>query len=105
MSNYQRQTQSDYVMIDQCFVNEAKPDFVHKEIVFDANILADLMVKHKDVFEANKGRMRLSLCHSKNKAGHMYVTLSTWKPTQQQQVTPAQHMPDRGNDKGNDLPF
>lgn len=91
------------ILIDGLFVNESKLDWIEKEIVFDAETLAKLLVENKDVFDANKGKGKISICRSKKDRNKFYGTLSTWKPTKQEEVTPAQHMPDRGTN--DDLPF
>lgn len=92
------------ILIDGLFVNESPIDWIEKEIVFDAKTMAQLLVENKEVFEANNGRGKISICRSKKDANKFYGTLSTWKPIQKEAVSSKQHMPDR-DDLGSDMPF
>lgn len=92
------------ILIDGLFVNESPVEWIEKEIVFDAKVMAQLLVENKEVFEGNNGRGKISICRSKKDRNKFYGTLSTWIPTQKEAVSSKAHMPDRDND-GDDMPF
>jgi len=92
---------SNNVLIDGFFINDNKQEWIEYDLVFNAQKMAQLLIDHKDVFEANKGNARISLCRSKN--DKLYASLSTYKPTPKAEVTAEVHMPDREDDS--DLPF
>lgn len=96
-------------IIKGMFVNEGNVDFVIHRLKFDVAELSQMLVTHKDVFEANNGKGEINILKSKkinpktNKP-YVYASLSTWKPTQGEgQVEVAQHLASREAD--NDMPF
>lgn len=91
---------SNNVLIDGFFINDNNQEWIEYDLVFNAEKFAKMLIEHKEVFAANKGNARISLCRSKN--GKLYGSLSTYKPAPKQEVTAAAHMPDREDDG---LPF
>lgn len=97
------------VIVKGMFVNEGNVDFVLHRLSFDVAELSQMLVAHKDVFEANNGKGEINILKSKkinpktNKP-YVYASLSTWKPTQQgEKVEVAEHLATREAD--DDLPF
>jgi len=89
------------VLIDGFFINDNNQEWIEYDLVFNAKNLAELLIEHKDVIDANKGNARISLCRSKN--NKMYASFSTYKPQVKPETTAQSHMPDRENK--DDLPF
>tara|TARA_R110001632_G_scaffold57007_1_gene139475 strand:- start:286 stop:573 length:288 start_codon:yes stop_codon:yes gene_type:complete len=89
-------------LIKGMFINDGNVDWVKMELAFKVDQLAELLVTHKDVFEANKGYGKIQICESK--AGKLYAALSTFKPTPKTDVPVEDHLASREvvND---DLPF
>ena len=69
---------SNNVLIDGFFINDNKQEWIEYDLVFNAEKFARMLIEHKEVFAANKGNARISLCRSKN--GKLYGSLSTYKP-------------------------
>jgi hypothetical protein len=92
---------SNNVLVDGFFINDNKQEWIEYDLVFNAQKMAQLLIDHKDVIEANKGNARISLCRSKN--DKLYASFSTYKPTAKPEVTAGAHMPDR--EDNSDLPF
>jgi len=101
------------VIVKGMFVNEGNQDFVLHRLKFDVNELSELLIAHKDVFEANKGKGEINILRSKkinpetNKP-YVYASLSTWKPNAEvnsggEKVEVSQHLASREAD--DDLPF
>ena len=92
---------SNNVLVEGFFINDNKQEWIEYDLVFNAQKMAELLITHKDVIDANKGNARISLCRSKN--DKLYASFSTFKPTIKPEVTAGAHMPDR--EDNSDLPF
>lgn len=89
-------------LVKGMYVKQGDVDWVKAQIDFDVAQLSQMLVTYKDVFEANKGKGRLSICKSKNNPDKLYMTLSTFKPQKREEVPVATHLADREDD---DMPF
>ena len=89
-------------LVKGMYVKQGDVDWVHTQIDFDVQQFSQMLVDYKDVFEANKGKGRMSVCKSKNDPNKLYVTLSTFKPQPKQEVPVAEHLASREDD---DMPF
>tara|TARA_R110001632_G_scaffold95637_2_gene201775 strand:- start:12629 stop:12916 length:288 start_codon:yes stop_codon:yes gene_type:complete len=89
-------------LIKGMFINDGNVEWVKMELAFKVDQLAELLVTHKDVFEANKGYGKIQICESK--AGKLYAALSTFKPTPKTDVPVEAHLASREVVK-DDLPF
>lgn len=89
-------------LVKGMYVKAGDVDWVQARIDFDVAELSQMLITYKDVFEANKGKGRLSICKSKNDPNKLYMTLSTFKPQLQEQVPVATHLAGREDD---DMPF
>ena len=87
-------------LVSGMYIDPGNVDFVKHRIRFDVKQFSDMLIKYKDVIEANKGYARIDVMESKN--GKLYGSFQTYKPQPQQEVTQAQHLASREND---DLPF
>lgn len=88
-------------LIKGMFINDGNVDWVKMELAFKVEELAKMLVEYKDVFEANKGYGKIQICESK--AGKLYASLSTFKPTQKNDVKVEDHL--KGREEEVDLPF
>tara|TARA_R110000796_G_scaffold183919_1_gene300483 strand:+ start:1466 stop:1750 length:285 start_codon:yes stop_codon:yes gene_type:complete len=88
-------------LVQGMFVNAGNVEWVKMELAFKVDQLAEMLITHKDVFEANKGYGKIQICESK--AGKMYAALSTFKPTSKPEVKVQDHMASR--EEPSDLPF
>jgi hypothetical protein len=84
---------SKNVLIEGFYINDSNQEWIDFELVFDVDKFAKLLVEHKDVFEHNKGKAKISLCRSKN--NKRYASLSTWKNSIKPEITTQNHLPDR----------
>tara|TARA_R110000823_G_scaffold42397_1_gene111098 strand:+ start:4194 stop:4487 length:294 start_codon:yes stop_codon:yes gene_type:complete len=91
-------------LIKGMFINDGNVDWVKMELAFKVDQLAELLVTHKDVFEANKGYGKIQVCESKG--GKLYASLSTFKPTPKTDVPVESHLASRETATADsDLPF
>jgi len=88
-------------LIKGMFVNEGNVSFVKYSINFDVKQFSQMLIDHKDVFDANKGYGRLEICESKG--GKLYGALSTWKPSLKTDTSVEDHL--AGREVEQDLPF
>jgi hypothetical protein len=89
-------------LIKGMFINDGNVEWVKMELAFKVDQLAELLVTHKDVFEANKGYGKIQVCESKG--GKLYAALSTFKPTRKAEVPVEDHLASREVAK-DDLPW
>tara|TARA_R110000787_G_scaffold49297_3_gene118380 strand:+ start:369 stop:656 length:288 start_codon:yes stop_codon:yes gene_type:complete len=89
-------------LIKGMFINDGNVEWVKMELAFKVDQLAELLITHKDVFDANKGYGKIQICESK--AGKLYAALSTFKPTPKTDVPVEDHLASRETVK-DDLPF
>tara|TARA_R110000796_G_scaffold76166_4_gene170449 strand:+ start:1089 stop:1382 length:294 start_codon:yes stop_codon:yes gene_type:complete len=91
-------------LIKGMFINDGNVEWVKMELAFKVDQLAELLVTHKDVFEANKGYGKIQVCESKG--GKLYASLSTFKPTPKTDVPVESHLASRETATADsDLPF
>ena len=88
-------------LVQGMFVNQGQVEWVKMELAFKVDQLAQMLVDYKDVFEANKGYGKIQICESK--AGKMYASLSTFKPTPKSEVKGEDHL--AGREQEEDFPF
>jgi len=88
-------------LIKGMFINEGNVSFVKHSINFDVKQFSQMLIDHKDVFDANKGYGRIEICESK--AGKLYAALSTWKPSAKNDTQVEDHL--KGREVNQDLPF
>jgi len=88
-------------LVKGMFINDGNVDWVKMELAFKVDELAKMLVEYKDVFEANKGYGKIQICESK--AGKLYASLSTFKPTPKNDVAVEDHL--KGREEEADLPF
>ena len=89
-------------LVKGMYVKAGDVDWVQSQIDFDVAQLSKMLITYKDVFKANNGKGRLSICKSKNDPNKLYMTLSTFKPQPKEQVPVATHLAER---EDNDMPF
>ena len=94
-------------LVKGMFVEDGDVDWVKTRIKFNVQELSQMLIKYKDVFEANKGFARIDICESKNvnqKTGKktLYASLNTYKPQLKEEVPVAHHLAGREDD---DMPF
>ena len=88
-------------LVKGMFINDGNVDWVKMELAFKVDEFAKMLVEYKDVFEANKGYGKIQICESK--AGKLYASLSTFKPTPNKDVAVKDHL--AGREEEADLPF
>jgi len=88
-------------LVKGMFINDGNVDWVKMELAFKVDEFAKMLVEYKDVFEANKGYGKIQICESK--AGKLYASLSTFKPTHKNDVAVEDHL--KGREEEADLPF
>jgi hypothetical protein len=88
-------------LVKGMYVKEGDVDWVKLRIDFDVEEFSKMLINHKDVFEANKGKGRIDVCLSKG--GKLYATLSTFKPQAKEEVSVKSHLAER--EEPADLPF
>jgi hypothetical protein len=86
-------------LIKGMYVKQGDVDWVKQRIEFDVKQFSQMLIDHKDVFEANKGKARIDVCLSKG--GKLYATLSTFKP-QRKEESVSQHLATREEEN---IPF
>jgi len=78
-------------LVKGMYVKEGDVEWVKFRMEFDVKEFSQMLINHKDVFDANKGKGRIDVCLSKS--GKLYGSLSTYKP--QQKTTHNEHMKSR----------
>ena len=69
-------------LIPGMFVDPGNVDFVKHRIRFDVKKFSDMLIKHKDVIEANKGYAKIDILEAKS--GKLYGSFQTYKPQPKQ---------------------
>ena len=91
------------------YVNDNDKDWIEADLVFNYKDLITQLEQNKHVFEANKGRGRISICRAKAPKTGRYASLSTGiNPQNQNAVKHNNHFSDREEvvaKKDDDLPF
>jgi|TARA_R110000823_G_C15598513_1_gene465059 hypothetical protein len=91
-------------LVQGMFINAGNVEWVKMELAFKVDQLAEMLITHKDVFEANKGYGKIQICESKG--GKLYAALSTFKPTPKTDVPVEDHLASREPaTQDADLPF